>query len=159
MLQVICSAGHWWGGGWRGPELPEWQSHSSILELVPGLWMSLTWFQCGLNEMLSIAVSWLYEIRSKTTPDRSRRISHGPAQHLFTSLYISLQISSDLFIFWYLLVSCWFPVGSPRLRDFGRFVEIGKRDQYEGTQMELTPFLKGRDWENFEQHELQVKQR
>eukprot|EP00435_Cladocopium_sp_Y103_P051260 s193_g15.t2 len=30
-----------------------------------------------------------------------------------------------------------------RLRDFGRFVEIGKRDQYEGTQMELTPFLKG----------------
>ena len=30
-----------------------------------------------------------------------------------------------------------------RLREFGRFVEIGKRDQYEGTQMELTPFLKG----------------
>lgn len=35
------------------------------------------------------------------------------------------------------------PASLNLLRDFGRFVEIGKRDQYEGTQMELTPFLKG----------------
>jgi len=35
------------------------------------------------------------------------------------------------------------PASLNLLREFGRFVEIGKRDQYEGTQMELTPFLKG----------------
>ena len=29
------------------------------------------------------------------------------------------------------------------LKPFGRFIEIGKRDQYEGTHVSLAPFLKG----------------
>ena len=55
---------------------------------------------------------------------------------------IKPHISIDIFDIWLLGWKC-LALPLPRLRDFGRFVEIGKRDQYEGTQMELTPFLKG----------------
>eukprot|EP00928_Gymnodinium_smaydae_P019045 TRINITY_DN17271_c0_g2_i3.p1 TRINITY_DN17271_c0_g2~~TRINITY_DN17271_c0_g2_i3.p1 ORF type:complete len:2830 (-),score=446.37 TRINITY_DN17271_c0_g2_i3:271-8760(-) len=35
------------------------------------------------------------------------------------------------------------PASLRLLRPFGRFIEIGKRDQYEGTSMDLSPFLGG----------------